>query len=92
MVINVGALKSGDQQAVLTDIEKVVDSAHESGVMVKVILETFSADRRGEGDGVEPGQESQGRLREDLHRVSVAVGQPCTMLRSCARPSAPTWE
>ncbi len=41
MVINVGALKSGDHQAVLTDIEKVVDSAHESGVIVKVILETF---------------------------------------------------
>lgn len=41
MVINVGALKSGDHQTVLTDIEKVVDSAHESGVIVKVILETF---------------------------------------------------
>lgn len=40
MVINIGALKSGDQQTVLTDIEKVVDSAHEAGVIVKVILET----------------------------------------------------
>ena len=40
MVINVGALKSGDHQTVLTDIEKVVDSAHEAGVIVKVILET----------------------------------------------------
>ncbi len=40
MVINIGALKSGDLQAVSTDIEKVVDSAHEAGVIVKVILET----------------------------------------------------
>lgn len=40
MVVNVGALKSGDHATVLTDIEKVVDSAHEAGVIVKVILET----------------------------------------------------
>lgn len=40
MVVNVGALKSGDHAAVLTDIEKVVDSAHEAGAIVKVILET----------------------------------------------------
>jgi deoxyribose-phosphate aldolase len=40
MVINIGALKSGDHATVLTDIEKVVDSAHEAGAIVKVILET----------------------------------------------------
>ena len=40
MVINVGALKSGDQKTVLTDMEKVVDSAHEAGAIVKVIIET----------------------------------------------------
>ncbi len=40
MVINIGALKSGDHHTVLTDIEKVVDSAHEAGAIVKVILET----------------------------------------------------
>ncbi len=40
MVINVGALKSGDHQTVLVDIAKVVDSAHEAGAIVKVILET----------------------------------------------------
>jgi deoxyribose-phosphate aldolase len=40
MVINIGALKSGDHETVLTDIEKVVDSAHEAGALVKVILET----------------------------------------------------
>lgn len=40
MVINVGALKSGDHQMVKTDIEKVVDAAHEVGAICKVILET----------------------------------------------------
>lgn len=40
MVINVGALKSGDHELVRRDIEKVVDSAHEGGAIVKVILET----------------------------------------------------
>ena len=40
MVLNVGALKSGDLDLARTDIEKVVDSAHEGGAIVKVILET----------------------------------------------------
>ncbi|MCH8899131.1 MAG: deoxyribose-phosphate aldolase [Acidobacteria bacterium] len=40
MVLNIGALKSGDYDLVRTDIEKVVDSAHEGGAIVKVILET----------------------------------------------------
>jgi len=40
MVINVGALKSGDYDLVKTDIEKVVDAAHETGAICKVILET----------------------------------------------------
>ena len=44
MVINVGALKSGDHQTVLAEIEKVVDSAHEAGALVKVILETSLLD------------------------------------------------
>jgi len=40
MVINVGALKSGDYDFVRRDIEKVVDAAHEGSAIVKVILET----------------------------------------------------
>jgi deoxyribose-phosphate aldolase len=40
MVLNIGALKSGDHDAVLKDIEKVVDAAHEVGALCKVILET----------------------------------------------------
>lgn len=40
MVINVGALRSGDHEAVKTDIRQVVKPAHEARAIVKVILET----------------------------------------------------
>ena len=40
MVINVGALKSGDDCAVEEDIKAVADAAHENGVLCKVIIET----------------------------------------------------
>jgi deoxyribose-phosphate aldolase len=40
MVMNVGALRSGDHEAVKTDIQQVVKVAHEARAIVKVILET----------------------------------------------------
>jgi deoxyribose-phosphate aldolase len=40
MVINVGALKSGDDCAVEDDIRAVAEAAHENGVLCKVIIET----------------------------------------------------
>ena len=40
MVINVGALKSGDDCAVEDDIRAVVEAAHENDVLCKVIIET----------------------------------------------------
>lgn len=40
MVINIGALKSGDDCAVEDDIRAVVEAAHENGVLCKVIIET----------------------------------------------------
>jgi deoxyribose-phosphate aldolase len=39
MVINIGALKSGDHEAVKLDIQAVVDAAHRGGAIVKVIIE-----------------------------------------------------
>ena len=39
MVINIGALKSGDDCAVEHDIRAVVEAAHESNVLCKVIIE-----------------------------------------------------
>jgi deoxyribose-phosphate aldolase len=40
MVINVGALKSGDHDSVRLDIQGVVEAAHRGGAIVKVIIET----------------------------------------------------
>jgi deoxyribose-phosphate aldolase len=40
MVINIGALKSGDDCAVEDDIKAVVEAAHENGILTKVIIET----------------------------------------------------
>lgn len=40
MVINIGALKSGDDCAVEDDIRAVVEAAHENSVLCKVIIET----------------------------------------------------
>ena len=44
MVINVGALRSGDFDAVKNDIQQVVRVAHQAGAIVKVILETALLD------------------------------------------------
>jgi deoxyribose-phosphate aldolase len=44
MVINIGALRSGDHEAVKSDIRHVVKVAHEAGAIVKVILETALLD------------------------------------------------
>jgi len=40
MVINVGALRSGDHELVRRDIEKVADACREAGATSKVIIET----------------------------------------------------
>ena len=40
MVMNIGALKSGEYQAVASDIDGVAEVAHAHGAIVKVILET----------------------------------------------------
>jgi deoxyribose-phosphate aldolase len=44
MVINVGALRSGDRLAVQQDIGEVVKVSHRAGAIVKVILETALLD------------------------------------------------
>jgi deoxyribose-phosphate aldolase len=44
MVQNIGALRSGDYDAVQADIAAVVEVAHRSGAIVKVILETALLD------------------------------------------------
>ena len=44
MVINIGALRSGDHEAVKADIREVVKVAHAARALVKVILETALLD------------------------------------------------
>jgi deoxyribose-phosphate aldolase len=44
MVINVGALRSGEPDVVRRDIEQVVETSHRAGAIVKVILETALLD------------------------------------------------
>jgi deoxyribose-phosphate aldolase len=44
MVQNIGALRSGQDDAVMTDIAAVVEAAHRAGAIVKVILETALLD------------------------------------------------
>ena len=46
MVLNVGALRSGDYGAVKADIAAVAEAAHEGGAILKVILETALLDDR----------------------------------------------
>jgi deoxyribose-phosphate aldolase len=40
MVINIGALKSGDNEVVAKDIRGVVEASHQAGALTKVIIET----------------------------------------------------
>ncbi|MGH9663129.1 MAG: deoxyribose-phosphate aldolase [Bryobacteraceae bacterium] len=40
MVLNIGALRGGDGNAVQQDIQAVVEASHRAGAIVKVILET----------------------------------------------------
>lgn len=44
MVINLGAHRSGNLDAVRSDIQRVVRAAHDGGAIVKVIVETASLD------------------------------------------------
>ena len=44
MVLNIGALRGGDHDEVLRDIEGVVKASHAAGALVKVILETALLD------------------------------------------------
>jgi len=46
MVLNIGALRSGDFAEVHSDIAVVVETAHQGGAIVKVILETALLDDR----------------------------------------------
>jgi deoxyribose-phosphate aldolase len=68
MVINIGALKSGDVRLVEQDIEAVTSACRECGVVSKVIIEAAcSPTRRRSRLHVVEGRGR--RLREDVHRL-----------------------
>ena len=73
MVINVGALKSGDFDTVQADIAAVVDTAHAAGALVKVIISQYekSLDTRFSALSltIEKDQEVTRRLERDFLRM-----------------------
>lgn len=87
MVLNVGALRSGDLDVVQRDIAAVVEAAHGGGAIVKVILETalldaaekVSACRLAVAAGADfvktsTGFASSGATAEDVALLREAVG------------------
>ena len=69
MVINIGALKSGEVRLVERDIEAVTSPCREAGVVSKVIIEAALADRRREDDRLHAGEGGRRGLRQDLDRL-----------------------
>lgn len=87
MVINVGALKSGQDDAVEADIRGVVEACHRGGAICKVILETalLTADEKIRGSlaaknagadfvKTSTGFSSGGATAEDVRLMRAAVG------------------
>ena len=84
MVINVGALKSGDQDAVKADIAAVVRASHPAGAIVKVILETALLDDTQKTVACNLAQSGGRGFRQDLHRI-----RPLGRHRARCRADAP---
>ena len=69
MVVNIGLLKSGENQAVQQEIEGVVEVAHEAGAIVKVISRNLSAHRRRKVAGFGAGHCRRGRLPQNQYGI-----------------------
>ena len=66
MVIPIGAAKAGEWQAVVDDVAAVVAAAPRA--LVKVILETATAQRRGDRESLRRVAPGRSGIREDVHR------------------------
>ena len=79
MVLNIGALKSGQDDMVESDIRGVVEAAHRGGAICKVIFETSLLTDRGKSARRAGKQEGGRRFRQDLdwlqHRRSHGRGR-----------------
>jgi deoxyribose-phosphate aldolase len=87
MVINIGALKSGQEEAVEADIRGVVEASHRGGAICKVILETalLSTDEKVRGSvacknagadfvKTSTGFSTAGATAEDVRLMRAVVG------------------
>ena len=72
MVINVGALRSGDHEAVKHDIRQVVEVAHGGGAIGQGDSGNGAARRQPEGRGLHAGEAGGRGFRQDLHRLRPA--------------------
>ncbi len=81
MVINVGALRSGDHEAVKRDIQQVVKVAHEAGAIVKVILETALLDDNQKAVACTLAQSWRARISSRPPPASARPARPRTMSR-----------
>ncbi len=70
MVINIGALKSGDDQLVFRDIRAVVDACQEGRALCKVILETVFLD----DDQIVRACRAAKKARADFVKTSTGFG------------------
>ena len=69
MVINVGALKSGNDELVYRDIRAVTDVCMEGGAISKVILETALLTDDEKVRACQAAKTSEGRLRQDFDGI-----------------------
>ena len=69
MVINIGALKSGDDALVRKDIRGVVEACKDGRAACKVILETALLTDEEKVRGCELAMKARRRLRQDLDRL-----------------------
>ena len=69
MVINIGALKSGQDDVVESDIRGVVEASHRGGAICKVILETALLTVEEKVRGFDRVQEGRGRFCQDFDRL-----------------------
>ena len=91
MVINIGALRSGDTDAVESDIKAVAAASHAHGAIVKVIIETALLDDKQKTLACQLSQKAGADFVKTSTGFSRPV-QPFPMSRSCGAPSAPRWE
>jgi deoxyribose-phosphate aldolase len=67
MVINIGALKSGQEALAEADIRGVADASHRAGALCKVILETAVLTREEKVRGSLLAKKAGARFRQDFH-------------------------